>query len=133
MILLGFSANLVLNFLNMKTIINKANGYKKEIPEGFSFTTLFFGPCVPLLRGDLKYCLIMILSIILLGAITAGIGAVIFWIVWAFIYNDQYAKSYYENGWVDEKDSSIPEIKTKQEWLDYRKNTGKEAEQDDDE
>ncbi len=85
----------------MKTIINQTNGYKKEIPEGFSFTTLFFGTFIPLFRGDFKYTVLMVISDIL---IPIGVGLFLRFF-WAFTYNDKYLKHFYENGWVDEKNN----------------------------
>lgn len=38
-------------------------GQIKIVKDGFSWTTLFFGPFVPLLRGDLKWFLISIFNI----------------------------------------------------------------------
>lgn len=72
-------------------------GMVKECKVGFSWTTLFFGLFVPLLRGDLKNTLIMLG----LGALTFGIS----WLVFPFIYNKMYINSLLEKGFApDEED-----------------------------
>ncbi len=60
-------------------------GMVKECKVGFSWTTLFFGLFVPLLRGDLKNTAIMIG----LGLLTLGLS----WLVFPFVYNSMYIKS----------------------------------------
>ncbi|MGL5382027.1 MAG: HrgC protein [Culicoidibacterales bacterium] len=57
-------------------------GHMIQVKQGFSWTTLFFGLFVPLLRGDLKWAIIMLA----LGAITFGLS----WLVMPFIYNQKY-------------------------------------------
>lgn len=64
----------------------------KECQIGFSWTTLFFGPFVPLTRGDLKWFFIM-----LIFAIT-----IVGWIamfVFCFKYNKLYIKDCLEKGY----------------------------------
>jgi hypothetical protein len=60
-------------------------GMVKECPQGFSWTTLFFGLFVPLLRGDLKNALIMGI----VGLLTCGIS----WLVFPVFYNKTYINS----------------------------------------
>ena len=79
----------------------KKNNVLKEVPFGFSWTNLFFGLFVPLLRGDLKWAIIMLVVAVL----TYGFS----WIIFPFFYNKIYMKSLLENGWVpaNENDKAI--------------------------
>lgn len=62
------------------------------VKAGFSWTTLFFGPLVPLFRGDLKYFLIMVISDFLIFP----------WWMWACDYNTRYIVSLLERGYYPE-------------------------------
>lgn len=73
----------------MKVALEK-DGVIKVCKSGFSWTTLFFGFLVPLLRGDTKWALIMFI----LGICTCGLS----WIVMPFIYNKKYIKGLQEKG-----------------------------------
>lgn len=66
------------------------NGVKLVAPIGFSWTTLFFGPFPALFRGDLKWAAIMFISQLLLC--WTFISIPVLWVVFAIIYNEQYAK-----------------------------------------
>lgn len=66
-------------------------GLVKKVPLGFSWTTLFFGGCVPLLRGDLKWFFIMIF----LSLLTLGFS----WFIVPFIYNKKYISNLICLGW----------------------------------
>lgn len=66
-------------------------GKPKEAPVGFSWTTLFFGFFVPLLRKDLKWFAIMLIAQIF----TLGISVLVF----PFIYNKIYIKSLISEGY----------------------------------
>ena len=59
---------------------------------GFSWTYLFFGPFVPMFRGELGVGALHIVFAIF----SAGISNIIL----AFIYNKQYLRRQLENGWV---------------------------------
>ena len=76
-------------------------GMVKSTPLGFSWTTLFFGGCVPLLRGDLKWFFIMIF----LSFLTLGIS----WLIVPFIYNKIYLRNLVGLGWkpATEKDKEV--------------------------
>ena len=76
-------------------------GIEKECPTGFSWTTLFFGFFVPLFRGDFIGMLIQILG----SVFTIGI----FWLIWPFLYNNNYINRLLEKGFIpySEKDKSI--------------------------
>ena len=98
---------------------NERTGARRSVPHlGFSWTTLFLGPLVPLFRGDWKWALIMylviqvvmtlalLLSVAIVQAISvssmdslvmgpatllgAGIGLVVTQPVFATIYNRRY-------------------------------------------
>ena len=70
----------------------------KQVKLGFSWTMLFFGLFVPLLRGDLKWSLITFL----ISLFTFGIGGIIL----AFIYNKIYIKEMIEKGYLPADESS---------------------------
>jgi len=95
----------------MKVIFeHPVTGELKEAPLGFSWTTLIFGVFVPLIRGDWKWAIIMLL----VGLVTLGISLLVFpliyyelvslvtlgisWIVFAFIYNKLWAKELVTKG-----------------------------------
>jgi len=62
----------------------------KEAPVGFSWTTLFFGIFVSLIRGDFKWALIMFLA----AFPSLGLS----WLVFPFIYNKLYIKDIVKKG-----------------------------------
>ena len=66
----------------MKIRLKNDAGIVKECKVGFSWTTLLFGLFVPLLRGDFKWSILMLL----LSMITFGIS----WLIMPFIYNKKY-------------------------------------------
>lgn len=80
---------------------HKDTGLTKECPTGFSWTTLFFGIFVPLLRGDIKWALIMFIICLC----TAGLA----WLVFPFIYNKKYIRSLMAKGF-------IPADNTSRQW-----------------
>ncbi len=68
----------------MKILLKNNYGFVRSVPVGFSWTVLFFGFFVPICRGDIKNCVIMILASLL----TFGFA----WFVYIFIYNKIYLK-----------------------------------------
>ena len=70
---------------------NPLTGYRREAPEGFSWTTLFFGFFPALFRGDWKWAVIMALCSI----VTVGFSQLIF----CFFYNSLYTKDLLNNGY----------------------------------
>lgn len=74
----------------MYTLRNR-NGVVKEVKKGFSWTMLFFGVFVPLVRGDWKYFLISLVAAIF----TSGIS----WLVFPFFYNKLYLNDLLNNGY----------------------------------
>ena len=85
------------------------SGVIKAAPIGFSWTTFFFGGFPALLRGDLKWAVIMWivwLSGLGLSILTFGITSVVFGIVLAVIYNKRYVVERMEEGYVPADDHS---------------------------
>ena len=70
----------------------KNSGVIKEAPIGFSWTTLFFGFIIALVRGDIKWAIIQFL----LSCVTLGIAN----LVMPFIYNKIYVKELLEKGYI---------------------------------
>jgi len=90
----------------MATTIRMENIHTKEIrdvPIGFSWTTLLFGVFVPLLRGDIKWFFIFLV----LAIITGGVA----WLVIPFIYNKIYVKGLISKGYVPADDVSKNELR----------------------
>lgn len=63
----------------------------KEVKEGFSWSVLFFGIFVPLIRGDWLWFLIMLVA----AFVTSGFA----WLVFPFIYNKIYINNLMEKGY----------------------------------
>lgn len=76
----------------MTVYMKNSVGVTKQVKLGFSWTMLFFGFFVPLLRGDIKWT---ILSLVL-SFFTAGLA----WFVLPFIYNKSYIKGLLYDGWL---------------------------------
>ncbi|MDA0747765.1 MAG: HrgC protein [bacterium] len=83
------------------TFRHSQSGVTKQTKLGFSWTTLLFGLFVPLLRGDLKWTIIMLI----LAFLTFGIS----WLIFPFVYNKVYIKSMLESGYtpVDENAKNV--------------------------
>ncbi len=67
------------------------NGITKEVKNGVSWTYFFFGPLVPLFRGDWKWFLITLVAI----PLTFGIAHILFF----FKYNKWYLNDLLEKGY----------------------------------
>ena len=67
------------------------NGVEKKVKKGFSWTMLFFGVLVPLVRGDWFYFFITLV----LAPLTFGIS----WLVFPFIYNKLYLERLLDKGY----------------------------------
>jgi len=75
----------------MKAVLkHPQTGEVKEVKVGFSWTTLFFGLFTPLVRGDFKWAIVMLLA----GIVTLGFS----WLVFPFIYNRLYIKDLARKG-----------------------------------
>ena len=68
------------------------NGLTKEVPTGFSWTSLLFGAFVPLTRGDMKGFFIQSI----LAVFTIGLA----WLIIPFTYNKKYLNRCINDGWV---------------------------------
>lgn len=82
----------------MITLKNKSTGMIKECVTGYSWTTFFFGVFVPLLRGDLKWAIILFIITILVAACTLGFGVMFVGPIFAYFYNKIFIKSMVEKG-----------------------------------
>ena len=78
---------------------NTQNGLTKDGYYGFSWTTLFFGGFPALFRGDFITFLGLFAIAFIIGLITAGFGAFLVVIFWAFMYNKYYTKKLIEKGY----------------------------------
>jgi hypothetical protein len=78
---------------------NKNSGIQKDGFYGYSWTTLFFGPFVPLFRADFLTFLGYFAVVLVVGLITAGIGGFICFVIWSFFYNSYYTKNLLEKGY----------------------------------
>lgn len=72
-------------------ILENENGVRKEVKDGFSWTMLFFGVFVPLVRGDWKWLIISFFT----AFVTAGIS----WLVFPFFYNKLYRQDLLNSGY----------------------------------
>ncbi|PSU42606.1 hypothetical protein C9J12_28845 [Photobacterium frigidiphilum] len=75
-------------------LVNKESEEEKTIPSGFSWTTLFFGIFVPLLRGYWPYFFGLLIL-----CFFGGIGIFIAWFVCPFLINNHYRDHMLKNGW----------------------------------
>lgn len=80
----------------------------KEAKVGFSWTTFFFGIFVPLIRGDIAWCL----TSLVLSVITFGF----FWLIFPFFYNRIYIKNLLEKGYIP-ADLNSKEILLSKGWI----------------
>lgn len=90
----------------MITLKHKESGLVKNCVTGFSWTTFFFGLFVPLVRGDLKWAVILFALGMIIGVPTFGIGAIGVHTVFAFIYNKIYIRNLMMRGFVPADDKS---------------------------
>lgn len=89
----------------MKVMMKNQFGALKEVKVGFSWTMLFFGFFVPLLRGDWKWAVFSLC----LSLITCGVC----WFVLPFFYNKIYIKGLIEKGWVPADKTALDAIRSK--------------------
>ena len=74
----------------MIIVANPHTGVQKEVKRGFSWTMLFFGFFVPLLRGDILWTIISLV----LATFTYGIS----WLILPFFYNKIYLEGLLKKG-----------------------------------
>ena len=86
----------------MVVSLKHSSGITKCVKMGFSWTTFFFGAFVPLIRGDLKWAVILFFLGGAAGVFTLGIGAIVVALIFAFHYNRLYLKELLEKGYVAE-------------------------------
>lgn len=79
---------------------HKRSGMAKEIPSGFSWTSLLFGVFVPLTRKDFKGFFIQLGMVFLFSMI--GLPFVP-WLIIPFIYNKFYKEMLESDGWEEVK------------------------------
>ncbi len=81
------------------------SGALKDVPLGFSWTTLFFGIFPALFRGDFKNAIIMlIVAIFSLGWS---------WLIMPFFYNKMYVNDLVAKGWMPADEMSSNTLRTK--------------------
>jgi hypothetical protein len=90
------------------TLRHYASGHEIKCKKGFSWTTLFFSFFVPLLRGDLKWFFVMLITNVIVGFFTFGFGLIITWIIFAVIYNGRYISDLGKKGYLEVKDYVPP-------------------------
>lgn len=84
---------------------NVLTGEIITVPIGFSWTTLLFGPFVPLLRGDFAWFLILfVLSMLTMGLV---------WIFVPFFYNKKYVRKIIGKGYKPADEFSKQELMRK--------------------
>ena len=82
------------------------NGTVKNVKVGFSWTMFFWGPFVPLIRGDIKwFFLSLFLSIITLG--------LVWLVILPFLYNKIYIKDLLDKGYKPEGEELESFMRTK--------------------
>lgn len=89
----------------MKIFMKSPLGETKQMKLGFSWTMLFFGIFVPLLRMDWKWLGLCFL----IDVLSCGIA----WLVFPFIYNKIYIKEKIEKGWRPADEMSKTALKAK--------------------
>lgn len=96
----------------MKITLKNDAGLVKEVKKGWSWTVFFFGVFVPLIRGDLKWAGIMLITHFV-AAMTApftfgllNLGLTIFF---CSTYNKVFMKELYEKGYRT-TDSALEQI-----------------------
>lgn len=110
----------------MKIFLKNNENRIKKSKLGFSFTTLFFGPFVPLLRADFFWTLIMLCTYFVVGYIQDKFNLIFLnrsftllciWfvinLVFAFIYNRNYVKTLLLNGFMGYDEENEEKLKSK--------------------
>jgi hypothetical protein len=82
---------------------NVRTGEVKAAPVGFSWTTFFFGFFPALFRLDWKYAAVHFgaqLLMTLTSVVHFGLGNLVVWGMFCFMYNKLYIKDLVDAGWV---------------------------------
>jgi hypothetical protein len=79
--------------------LKHTSGLGKVAFVGWSWTSFFCGGFPALFRGDLLGFFVWLIVAVALGFFTMFIGNVIFWFVWAGIYNRWHARRLIERGY----------------------------------
>lgn len=83
----------------MAVFENPMNGYRESIGVGAVLWTLLFGVFYLAYKGVWGWAFIGFFAALLLGAVTAGVGAFIVWILLAFAAPGLIEKTYLRKGW----------------------------------
>ncbi|QEA53602.1 DUF2628 domain-containing protein [Loigolactobacillus coryniformis] len=78
---------------------NPRTNQLKQVKVGFSWTTFFFGFWPALFRGDWLWAVIGLIIQLFIGLPSYGIGASIYSIIFAFIYNRIYINKLLSQGY----------------------------------
>ena len=81
----------------MKIELVSPDGITKQVPLGFSWTTLLFGFFVPLYRGDMKWFVVSLV----LSLVTNGLS----WVIFPFFYNKLYYRDLMKQGFLENGNS----------------------------
>ena len=87
------------------TLKHSQTGALKDVPLGFSWTTLFFGIFPALFRGDFKNAFIMFL----LALFTLNLS----WLIMPFFYNKMYVTDLVSKGWMPADQMSANTLRIK--------------------
>lgn len=79
--------------------LKNASGVTKTVKVGFSWTALFFGVFVPIVRGDMKWAAIYGLGSVILAAMTGGLSTFVTNILFAAFYNQLYLDELLDKGY----------------------------------
>lgn len=88
---------------------NTHTGMIKDVPAGFSWTSLFFSFLVPIFRGDIKVFFLLFIGHIVLILVTlpiGGFGNIVILLWQAFAYNKYYIGKLSERGYAPADDNS---------------------------
>jgi len=80
-------------------LVNKKANSMRRVKVGYSWTTLFFGLIPTLFRRAWKWFAIMLLSYLIVGIFTRGLGMIIVSIIFSFVYNKLYVNDLLNNGY----------------------------------
>ncbi len=92
-----------------KAVLSHPAGMIKTVKAGYSWTTMIFGLFVPLLRGDYKWTVILVILDLLMGSVSFGIGIGIGNFLFAFMYNRIYITDLLQQGYEprSERDAKV--------------------------